>query len=359
MQWAWATSLDQLWRSPSLPMWATLIAAGFFALVVLIVLLRADKTMANGALAVIALLAIGIASTTTVRGFGPPARIAEPAPDSRVSTAQVAAAPALACLDGLAGESVEAACEKAVFGSADTAAAAVSYTASQVSRVVATGSARTLSPEQQVLKRTVERDRFGLVAQVIAIRDRCIITDCPLFRVLSDSSQIKSNMSERHYDALVTRYSSSWTSAAATPQAQPASSAAAASMLTGVPSGRPTSIDFANSASIPPVNIMTSDQPQAGATPPAKQQAAPAAAPPAKQQAAPPAKQQAAAPATAPAAKSANVQAQTKRPPANAQATSGQTSAPAAASIGRPRVVAPVPYVPSQVGDENEPAAKE
>ena len=37
MQWAWATSLDQLWRSPSFPMWATLIAAGFFALVVLIV----------------------------------------------------------------------------------------------------------------------------------------------------------------------------------------------------------------------------------------------------------------------------------------------------------------------------------
>ena len=172
MQWAWATSLDQLWRSPALPMWATLIAAGFFALVVLIVLLRADKTMANGALAVIALLAIGIASTTTVRGFGPPARMAEPYADPRVSAGQVASAPALACLDGLAGENVEAACEKAVFGSADTAAAAVSYTASQVSRVIATGSARTPSPEQQVLRRTVERDRFGLVAQVIAVRDR-------------------------------------------------------------------------------------------------------------------------------------------------------------------------------------------
>jgi hypothetical protein len=345
MQWAWATSLDQLWRSPSLPMWATLIAAGFFALVVLIVLLRADKTMANGALAVIALLAIGIASTTTVRGFGPPARIAEPAPDQRVSVAQVAAAPALACLDGLAGENVEVACEKAIFGSADTAAAAVSYTASQVSRVIATGTARTLSPEQQVLKRTVERDRYGLVAQVIAVRDRCIITDCPLFRVLSDSSQIKSNMSERHYDTLVTRYSPSWTSAAAAPQALPAASAAAASMLTGVPTGRPNNIDFANSASIPPVNIMTSEQPPTGAAPQAKQQAAP----PAKQ---------ATAPAAAPAAKSSNAQAQAKRPPANVQATSGQTSAPAA-SIGRPRVVAPVPYVPSQVGDESEPASKE
>src|SRR5262249_48388027 len=157
-QWAWATSLDQLWRSPSFPMWATLIAAGFFALVVLVVLLRADKTMANGALSVIALLAIGIASTTTVRGFGTsPVRVADSSPDHRVAAPQhVAAAPALACLDGLAGESVEAACEKAVFGSPDTAAAAVSYAAAQIARVIAASTARAPTPEQQLLRRAVE-----------------------------------------------------------------------------------------------------------------------------------------------------------------------------------------------------------
>src|ERR1700754_5131552 len=104
MQWAWATSLDQLWRSPSFPMWATLIGAAFAALVVLIVLLRADKTMANGSLAVIALLAIGIASTTTVRGFGTLPRTTESVTETRVGVQQVALAPALACLDGLAGE---------------------------------------------------------------------------------------------------------------------------------------------------------------------------------------------------------------------------------------------------------------
>ena len=272
MQWAWATSLDELWRSPSLPMWATLMAAGFSALLVLIVLLRADKTVANGALAVIALLAIGIASSSTVRGFGPPSRTANSTIDMRGQAQHVALAPALACLDGLAGESVEAACEKAVFGSADTAAAAVSYAAGQVSRVIAASNARTLTPEQQILKRAVERDRYGLVAQVIMVRDRCVVTDCPLFRALSDPNQIKANMNDRLYDALVTRYSPSWTSAAA-----PASN-----MLTGVPSaapanaptGRPTTVDFANSASIPPVSIMTPDPPA--------QPAAPAAAPSAK-----------------------------------------------------------------------------
>jgi hypothetical protein len=328
MQWAWATSLDQLWRSPSFPMWATLIAAGFFALVVLIVLLRADKTMANGALSVIALLAIGIASTTTVRGFGTSGRTVDTPMDVRTGVQQVATAPALACLDGLAGDNVEAACEKAVFGSPDTAAAAVSYAANQISRVIATSTARTLTPEQQVLKRAVERDRYGLVAQVIAVRDRCVASDCPLFRALSDSNQIKANMNDRLYDTLVARYSASWTSAAAAPVSP------AAGLLTGIPSlagtGRPTSVDFANSAAIPPVSIMTPEAPA--------QTAAPASA--SKQQAAP-----------TPPAKSTNAQAQAKRPPAAAPSSVGQ-SPPPAASIGRPRVVAPVPFVPSAVGDE-------
>ena len=71
MNWAWATSLDQLWRSPTFPMWLTLAAAGFFGIIVLITLLRAEKSVANGALTVITLLAIGIAVAATIRGFGP------------------------------------------------------------------------------------------------------------------------------------------------------------------------------------------------------------------------------------------------------------------------------------------------
>ncbi len=345
MQWAWATSLDQLWRSPSFPMWATLAAAGFFALVLLIVLLRADKTMANGALSVIALLAIGIASTTTVRGFGTSSRPADSPTETRAGTQQVVLAPALACLDGLAGDSVEAACEKAVFGSADTAAAAVSYAAGQVSRVIASGNARSLTPEQQVLKRAVERDRYGLVAQVIAVRERCVVTDCPLFRMLSDSNQVKANMNDRLYDTLVARYSPSWTSAAAAPPSP------SAGLLPSMPSGRPTTVDFANSASIPAVNIMT---PEPAVTAPKQQAAAPAATPPSPAALAP--KQQAVAPAAtqpspAAASKSTNAQAQAKRQPAATQSGSAP-SQPPAASIGRPRVVAPVPFVPSQVGDD-------
>lgn len=343
MQWAWATSLDELWRSPSLPMWATLIAAAFFALVVLIVLLRADKTMANGALAVIALLAIGIASTTTVRGFGTPSRLTDTAVDPRAGATQhVALAPALACLDGLAGESVEVACEKAVFGSADTAAAAVSYAAGQVSRVIAASNARTLTPEQQILKRAVERDRYGLVAQVVMIRDRCVVTECPLFRALSDTNQIKANMNERLYDTLVVRYSPSWTNAAAA-----APSPAAGLLPAGnTPSGRPSTVDFATSSAIPPVSIMTADPPApAAAARSTNAQQGPATPVPAAAAKSSNGQQGSTVSAPTQSPKSTNAQAQAKRAPA------AQSQQPGS-SISRPRVVAPVPYVPSQVGDE-------
>jgi hypothetical protein len=220
-----------------------------------------------------------------------------------------------------------------VFGSPDTAAAAVSYAAEQVSRVVASGNARTLTPEQQILKRSVERDRYGLVAQVISIRDRCIVNDCPLFRVLSETNQIRTNMNERLYDTLVARYSSSWTSASA------AAPSPVASMLPGapgglVPTGRPSTVDFATSAAIPPVNIMTPDPPTPSAAPATS------------------AKSGSAQPQAAPSAKSTNAQAQAKRTPAASSTTVGQPHQPAAASVGRPRVVAPVPYVPSQAADE-------
>ncbi len=69
----WATSLDQIWRS-RLPMWLTLAAAAFFAIIVLIALLRAEKSVANGALVVITLLAIGTAGAATMRGSGPRGR---------------------------------------------------------------------------------------------------------------------------------------------------------------------------------------------------------------------------------------------------------------------------------------------
>lgn len=286
MQWNWASSIDELWRSPALPMWATLAAAAFSAIVVLVVLIRADKTMANGALAVITLLSIGIASTFAVRGFSTSIRPVETA-ETRPVVQQVAFVPALACLDGLAGESVEAACEKAVFGAADTAAAAVSYTAAQVSRLAGAVGGRSLSAEQQTLRSTLERDRFGLVAQVLTVRDKCTVSECSLFRIVSDPSTIRNNMTDRLYDSLILRHATSWNAAQAD-SAQPP----VAGLFGNTPTGKPSTVDFPTAASTPPVNIMTAEPPSPpppppAATPPRAPAAANAQAAPPKNAAAP------------------------------------------------------------------------
>src|ERR1700684_1272192 len=104
MNWAWTTSLDQFWRSPAFPMWLTLAAAGFFGIIVLITLLRADKSVANGALTVITLGLSGIAVAAPTRGFGPPDGSG---PTETRSTLQVnASLPAMSCIDDMAGETV-------------------------------------------------------------------------------------------------------------------------------------------------------------------------------------------------------------------------------------------------------------
>ncbi|HTB00997.1 MAG TPA: hypothetical protein VK804_11020 [Bradyrhizobium sp.] len=261
MNWAWASSLDQIWRSPAFPMWLTLAAAGFFGIIVLITLLRAEKSVANGALTVITLLAVGIAVAATIRGFGPSGRAAS-GEMSRSSQPTTASLPALSCIDDLAGDIVLAACEKALFGSAENAAAAVSYAASELTRLVAFGDVATangnMTPELQTLRHAVERDRYGLMSQVLIARDHCSPLDCPAFRSLTDNHQILVDMDERTYEGLIARYAPSWN---APPPPPPGP---VATLAPTMPTGRPTNADFPSAASTPPVSIMT---PEPGTTP--------------------------------------------------------------------------------------------
>src|SRR3954453_22711576 len=136
MNWAWPSSLDEIWRTPAFPMWLTLAAAGFFPLVLLVTLLRAERSVANGALTVITLLAIGVAVAATIRSFGPGTQTASA--ETRAVAAVRGALPQLACIDDLAGGAVLNGCERALFGSAESVASAVVYAAAQIGRL--TGS---------------------------------------------------------------------------------------------------------------------------------------------------------------------------------------------------------------------------
>lgn len=270
MNWAWASSLDHIWRSPTFPMWLTLAAAGFFGIIVLITLLRAEKSVANGALTVITLLAIGVAVAATIRGFGPGGGVSSA--ESRPATTVAAALPQLSCIDDLAGDAVLNACEKSLFGSADSTAAAVAYAASHITRLTGSGDLATAdkaaNSELLALRRAVERDRYGLMAYVLMARDHCTPVSCAAFTALADKRQVVANMDERLYENLITRYAPSWN---APPQA--AAPGPVAALPPSMPSGKPTNADFPSAASTPPVNIMT---PEPGSAPTAR--AAPSAA---------------------------------------------------------------------------------
>jgi hypothetical protein len=198
------------------------------------------------------------------------------------------------------------ACEKAVFGSPESTAAAVNYAGSMLTRVLSLGDVasaqRTMSPEMQAMRRAIERDRYGLMAQVLLTRERCTPTQCAAYRSLTDNHQIITNMDEHAFDNLVARYATSWNAPQMT-----AATAPLAMMPPSVPTGRPTNAEFPSSANTPAVSIMT-PEPGTGTKPPA----APPPARPAQAAAAPP-PPSAPAPA-APAA--ARKQAATKRAPA-------------------------------------------
>src|SRR5216683_931317 len=245
MNWASTTSLDQLWRSPTFPMGLTLAAAAFFGIILLITLLRAEKSVANGALTVITLLAIGIAAVATMRGFGPGDRGASG--ETRSSQQTSAVLPALSCIDDLAGETVLTA-----FGDAATAN-------------------RNLSYELLTLRRAIERDRYGLIAQVLGARDQCTPSQCAAFRALTDTHQIVANMTGRTYDGLVSRYAASWNA--------PAAAAPVAALSPSAPTGKPTNAEFPTAASTPAVSIMTPEPGSAAASSPPRAVVSPPVSP--------------------------------------------------------------------------------
>jgi hypothetical protein len=329
MNWAWASPLDEFWRSPTFPMSLTVAAAGFFGIIVLITLLRAEKSVANGALTVITLLAIGIASAATLRGFAPDGRGASgetPSP-SPVTVAL----PALSCIDELAGETVLTACEKSLFGSAESTAAALSYAAAKITRLTSFGDVaaanKNLTPELQMLRRAVERDRYGLMAHVLLVRDHCTPSDCAAFRALTDRQQLVSNMDERVYDGLVMRYSASWNAPA--PAAAPAPVTAFGPSM---PTGKPTNAEFPTAASTPAVSIMTPEPGTAPASAAPRSSASMANAPLPSPR--PPASASPPAAAAAPALASAKKQPAPKQP---------RASAPVQLSPAAPAAAAPAP----------------
>jgi hypothetical protein len=252
--------------------------------------------------------------------------------------------PALACIEDLAGDVVLTACEKDLFSSAEVAAAAVSYAASEIERLATYGDVASanqdMTPDLMSLRQAVERDRYGLVAHILTERYRCTPADCAVFRAISNRRQIVANMEAHTYDTLIARYAAAWNMPQSPPQGAASAAAAPGQLAPGAPLAaqgslvapqgplgpgvlvaRPTNAEFPTAASTPPVSIMTAE-PGTGTRPAAAARAAPPAATPAAS-AAPAAKKPAAAPkqarATPPVAAPVQISPEASAPPAVAR----------------------------------------
>ena len=218
----------------------------------------------------------------------------------------------LACLAGTAGETTGNACERRVFATPESTAAAVAYMGARLqllkdAAAIAPHGDEALRVRFAATRRAVELDRYGLAAQVLAERDGCTPDKCAAFALLDEASALKANMKAQAFDQYVSRYAAAWNAPgpAAAPGSPPPAALSAAPALpapagTGLepgPSHHPLSskYDFPSAASIPPVSIMNAEPPlpkaaQAGEPAPAAQPRLPPKRPQAESgQAAPPA----------------------------------------------------------------------
>jgi hypothetical protein len=161
---------------------------------------------------------------------------------------------ALACLDPLSGETVGAACEKVVFMSPASVAAATAFVADRfelLAAVLAYGKRGAANIDELVkpLRRTLEADRFGFLAHVLAVRDGCSGQNCKALVLLDDSARVRANLSVQSFDRYVEHYADIWAKA-------PDGAVADASQPNAQPPHKIVNIDFPTAASIPPVSIM-------------------------------------------------------------------------------------------------------
>jgi len=190
----------------------------------------------------------------------------------------------LACLDGVAGEAVNASCEAAIFRSPETVAAAAAYVEARL-RLLADGYDYVDRVDRHywdalaLLRSSLEADRYGFVAHVLMTRDGCNVDSCAAVGwLLRDSGPVKANIHARTLENHIQRYAGTWPGQKSSPvaAAPPPELPPAVAAIMSTPT-KP--IDFPTAASIPPVSIMTE--------PPAAPASAPAEAAPARRQPAP------------------------------------------------------------------------
>ncbi len=182
--------------------------------------------------------------------------------DSQLTMSAVASGSPLACLEGLAGEQVENACEQAVFADAQSTARAVAFVTARL--VLLADVFATARGDEEFLaafatgRRAIELDRYGIAAHVLAVRDGCTTERCAAFTMFRDTVALKANLKVSAFDNYVARYAPVWGKAEPPADKQPQASVNGPGEQ---PAPHPVDsrYDFPSAASIPPVSIMNAE----------------------------------------------------------------------------------------------------
>ena len=199
----------------AVPIWLAGAAAAVFVVAILLAVKRAGGVALITSLFRVGLIAAAVLGAWLyVQQRGSERRAFDDRKAALIA-GSIAPGSALSCLDELAGEAVEAACEKAVFASPEAVASAVKYVTAQLALLndgtayVAHGDAAYAS-ELAPLRTAIELDRFGLVAQLLKERDGCTVERCDALTQLRDSTRVLGNLRERTFEQQVKKYTAIW-----------------------------------------------------------------------------------------------------------------------------------------------------
>ena len=263
-----------------LPWWVAAAVAALLVVVIVVAMVGRAATAVSGLGAIAALLLV-----VALAGLWMARSVEHERADDRRALAQrtqeltvraTAPGSALACLDAVAGEAVEGACEKALFESPQAVSAAASYVASRIA-LLSDGvdySIRANTSYEAMLpgvRRALETDRFGFVAHVLETSYGCSPDVCEALVLFRDPARITANLKDKTFESYVTRHAGGTPQAAAPPvDRRPRPPMAAVSGPGSGPGGAspvPPGFEVPSASSIPPVSIMAPEpggQPSSG-----------------------------------------------------------------------------------------------
>jgi hypothetical protein len=293
----------------SFSLWATVALAAVLASVAVVAIFRfGARAVIGAAAAAVLVLGLGLVALDRLDAQGR-------ADQRRAIEARIMALNAqallpnsnLSCLDAAGGDLVHEACEKSLFAGPEQVTAALNYVGARldVLRDIAALQGRDETAYESLrapIVRSLEADRFGLVAQVLMARDDCQPAACYAFDILQRRDRIVENMKARAYDARVAQFAASWNEKAGAQPGAVLASQTASQTPSHTPPHTPLNIDFPTADSIPAVSIMSNEpgrpgqngvaaaprpesrqsQPQSSTSPPPQAAQTPPPAPPAR-----------------------------------------------------------------------------